>query len=224
MIVPSNRFVRLVTRDGATITGRLLNQDIFTVQLLDSKEQLRSLARADLREFTFIDKSPMPSYRDKLSSQEIDRPGELSRVSCRAEVRNETHAMGSRPACGAGSSVLAAAASLQAQVTFDRLVRAAQEPHNWLSYSGGYFSQRSQRARADYSGQREEPGACMDLSAELARADQHAIRSDAGRGRRHHVHRPAAERHHRARCGERAGRSGPTRTTRRRRRARAAAA
>ena len=32
--------------------------------------------------------------------------------------------------------------SLQAQVTFDRLVRAAQEPHNWLSYSGGYFSQR----------------------------------------------------------------------------------
>ena len=35
-------------------------------------------------------------------------------------------------------------ASLQAQeqVTFDRLVRASQEPHNWLSYSGGYFSQR----------------------------------------------------------------------------------
>ena len=33
-------------------------------------------------------------------------------------------------------------ASLNAQVTFDRLVRAAQEPHNWLSYSGGYFSQR----------------------------------------------------------------------------------
>ena len=43
LIVPSNRFVRLVTRDGATITGRLLNQDAFTVQLLDSKEQLRSL-------------------------------------------------------------------------------------------------------------------------------------------------------------------------------------
>ena len=69
--MPSNRFVRLVTRDGATITGRLLNQDIFTVQLLDSKEQLRSVARSDLRELTFIDKSPMPSYREKLSSQEM---------------------------------------------------------------------------------------------------------------------------------------------------------
>ena len=70
-IIPSNRFVRLVTRDGTAITGRLLNQDTFTVQILDSKEQLRSLDRSNLREFTFIDKSPMPSYRDKLSSQEL---------------------------------------------------------------------------------------------------------------------------------------------------------
>ena len=71
MILPSNRFLRLVTRDGQTITGRMLNQDAFTVQLLDSKEQLRSLMREDLKELTFIDKSPMPSYRGKLSPAEI---------------------------------------------------------------------------------------------------------------------------------------------------------
>jgi putative heme-binding domain-containing protein len=71
MIVPSSRFVRMVLRDGATVTGRLLNQDTFTVQLLDSKEQLRSLARADLKEFAFVDKSQMPSYRGKLSAQEV---------------------------------------------------------------------------------------------------------------------------------------------------------
>jgi putative heme-binding domain-containing protein len=70
-IVPSNRFVRLVTRDGATLTGRMLNQDAFTVQLLDSKEQLRTLQRSDLKEFAFIDKSPMPSYRGKLTPQEM---------------------------------------------------------------------------------------------------------------------------------------------------------
>jgi putative heme-binding domain-containing protein len=70
-VVPSNRYVRLVTRDGATITGRLLNQDMFTVQMIDSKEQLRSLARADLKEFAFVDKSPMPSFRGKLSDKEI---------------------------------------------------------------------------------------------------------------------------------------------------------
>jgi alcohol dehydrogenase (cytochrome c) len=33
-------------------------------------------------------------------------------------------------------------ASLQAQVTFDRILRADREPHNWLSYSGTPFNQR----------------------------------------------------------------------------------
>lgn len=31
---------------------------------------------------------------------------------------------------------------LQAQVTFDRLLTAVSEPHNRLTYSGGYFSER----------------------------------------------------------------------------------
>ena len=37
---------------------------------------------------------------------------------------------------------LLAAASLQAQVSFDRILRADLEPHNWLSYSGTVFNQR----------------------------------------------------------------------------------
>src|SRR5262245_46552878 len=35
-----NRFVRVVTKDGATITGRLLNQDAMSVQLMTPKEEL----------------------------------------------------------------------------------------------------------------------------------------------------------------------------------------
>src|SRR5690242_6650858 len=31
---------------------------------------------------------------------------------------------------------------MDAQVTFDRILRASNEPQNWLSYSGGYYSQR----------------------------------------------------------------------------------
>ena len=41
--------------------------------------------------------------------------------------------------------LLASAALVQAQgggVTFDRLQNAAAEPHNWLTYSGGYHSNR----------------------------------------------------------------------------------
>jgi putative heme-binding domain-containing protein len=68
---PQNRSVRVVTKDGTTVTGRLLNIDTFTIQLLDSSENLRSFSRADLRESTVLDKSSMPSYKDKLSPQEI---------------------------------------------------------------------------------------------------------------------------------------------------------
>jgi putative heme-binding domain-containing protein len=70
-VLPQNRTYRVTTKSGETITGRLLNIDSFTVQLLDSKERLLSFSRADLQASAFIDKSPMPSYRDKLSSQEL---------------------------------------------------------------------------------------------------------------------------------------------------------
>jgi putative heme-binding domain-containing protein len=70
-IAVENRFVRVTTRNGTTITGRLLNQDIFTVQLMDDKERLRSFLRSDLKEFAFLDKSIMPSYQGKLTPQEL---------------------------------------------------------------------------------------------------------------------------------------------------------
>ena len=70
-IRPEHRTVRAVTRDGATITGRLLNQDTFSLQLVDSNERLQSLDKSNLREITLLRSSSMPSYRDKLSTQEL---------------------------------------------------------------------------------------------------------------------------------------------------------
>lgn len=70
-VLPQNRSYRVVTRDGGTITGRLLNHDSFTVQLIDGNEQLRSFSKSSLREYAFVDVSPMPSYRDKLSAEEL---------------------------------------------------------------------------------------------------------------------------------------------------------
>ena len=66
-----NRMVRAVTRDGVTITGRLLNQDTFALQLIDSNERLLSLEKANLREYAVLKNSQMPSYRDRLSVQEM---------------------------------------------------------------------------------------------------------------------------------------------------------
>ena len=70
-ILPENRFYRIVTRDGVTTSGRLLNLDTFQVLMLDEKEQLRSFQKSELREHGFIKESKMPSYRERLSRQEL---------------------------------------------------------------------------------------------------------------------------------------------------------
>ena len=70
-MLPVNRSVRAVTKDGKVITGRRLNEDTYTVQLIDEHENLVALDKADLREYTVIKTSSMPSYKDTFSSKEI---------------------------------------------------------------------------------------------------------------------------------------------------------
>jgi cytochrome c oxidase cbb3-type subunit III len=66
-----NRSVRAVTRDGRTINGRRLNEDTYTVQLIDDQERLVSLTKTDLREYTVIGTPMMPSSKGTLSPQDI---------------------------------------------------------------------------------------------------------------------------------------------------------
>jgi len=60
-VLPQNRFARVVTKDGTTVTGRLMNQDTFTLQLIDAQDRLRSFALADLRQHSVVTTSSMPS-------------------------------------------------------------------------------------------------------------------------------------------------------------------
>jgi len=70
-MMPINRPVRAVTRDGRTIRGRRLNEDTHTVQLIDGQERLVSLTKSDLREYEVGTASPMPSFAKTLSADEI---------------------------------------------------------------------------------------------------------------------------------------------------------
>jgi putative heme-binding domain-containing protein len=70
-MMPINRPVRVVTKDGTVITGRRMNEDTYTLQVIDDRERLHSLIKTDLREYTISTTSPMPSYQDKLSSEEV---------------------------------------------------------------------------------------------------------------------------------------------------------
>ena len=65
------RGVRLVTKDGAIVTGRLLNQDAMSVQLITPKEELKTYLRSNIREYTIVDKGLMPSVQGKLTEQQV---------------------------------------------------------------------------------------------------------------------------------------------------------
>lgn len=68
---PQNRFIHAVTRSGAVITGRRLNEDTLTVQIVEASGRLVSLTKADLKEYS-IEKGPlMPSFKDKLTDPEL---------------------------------------------------------------------------------------------------------------------------------------------------------
>jgi putative heme-binding domain-containing protein len=69
VISVQNRYVRLTMKDGKTIWGKLLNVDTFAYQIFDSTEKLANISKTDVREATMT--SPMPSYRDKLTTQEL---------------------------------------------------------------------------------------------------------------------------------------------------------
>jgi putative heme-binding domain-containing protein len=70
-VLPEQRFVRLVTKDGTTVVGRLLNQDAFSIQLISKDDQLKSYMKANLRQHTILEKGMMPSFAGKLTPQQI---------------------------------------------------------------------------------------------------------------------------------------------------------
>lgn len=67
---PINRPVRAVRRDGSVVNGRRLNEDTFTVQLIDDRGRLVSLDKTTLREYSLGNETAMPSYAAVFSEQE----------------------------------------------------------------------------------------------------------------------------------------------------------
>lgn len=70
-MLPINRPVRIVTKDGRTIRGRRLNEDTFSVQLVDDGERLVSVLKRDIQEFEAGRTSVMPSVASTLSPGEV---------------------------------------------------------------------------------------------------------------------------------------------------------
>jgi putative heme-binding domain-containing protein len=84
-VQPGNRSYAVKLRNGPVVSGRLLNQDAFSVQLLTEDEALRSFQKVDLERSGFI-ASPMPSMRGKWDDQQVSDVVRYL-VSLRGETR-----------------------------------------------------------------------------------------------------------------------------------------
>jgi putative heme-binding domain-containing protein len=71
-VAAANRGVRVtLKKDGTVVTGRLLNRDMFTVELVDSQGNTKLFPKSELSDVTIVTKGLMPSYKGKLSSEEV---------------------------------------------------------------------------------------------------------------------------------------------------------
>jgi alcohol dehydrogenase (cytochrome c) len=106
------------TGDGREVRGVRRNEDTFSVQIVDASGQLHLFDKLQLNSVRVENVSLMPEYRTRLAANEID---DLVAYLSRRQERDISGTPDALPGGGA---------------TFDRLVNAGREPHNWLTYWG----------------------------------------------------------------------------------------
>ena len=66
------RTVRVVGRDGARFEGVLMNEDGYTLHMMDRQENIHSFLKPDLAQIERPSQSLMPAYRGVFNPQELD--------------------------------------------------------------------------------------------------------------------------------------------------------
>ncbi len=69
---PKNLLYEIVTVDGKTVKGKLLNQGPLSLQMLDSDGRLVAFPRSQIRAGHFVDPPQMPSFQGKFTSAQVD--------------------------------------------------------------------------------------------------------------------------------------------------------
>ncbi len=64
--------MRVAHEDGTRVEGLRMNEDTYSVRIMDRDENLWSFAKRDLRESERIEASTMPSYEGELTPGEVD--------------------------------------------------------------------------------------------------------------------------------------------------------
>lgn len=71
-VLPKDYRVSAVTKSGQKVSGRRLNEDSFSIQLIDTNENLVSLSKQDVSDFSIDKTSSMPAMGGMFSEQEME--------------------------------------------------------------------------------------------------------------------------------------------------------
>jgi putative heme-binding domain-containing protein len=79
-IAPGYETVTVVTKDGQKIRGTKKNEDVFSVQIMDTRERIQGYLRSDLQDVVYDTNSLMPAYGpERLNENDLnDLVGYLS--------------------------------------------------------------------------------------------------------------------------------------------------
>jgi alcohol dehydrogenase (cytochrome c) len=126
-IAPGFETVTIVTKDGQRIRGAKKAEDVFSIQIMDTRERLQGYLKANLQEVIHEPNSLMPTYgAAQLPDADLsDLLGYLTTLRGATAAAPGTAAAPSSPI-----------------VTPGDLVDGLKDPSRWLTYSGDYSGQR----------------------------------------------------------------------------------
>jgi len=126
-IAPAFETVTVVTKDGQRIRGAKKAEDVFSIQIMDTRERIAGYRKSDLQEVIYEKSSLMPAYpADRLSDSDL-----TDLASYLGSLRGDV-------------DVQAAAAPIAnaAPITTRDLLDGLKDQTRWLTYSGTYNGQR----------------------------------------------------------------------------------
>ncbi|HEV3060495.1 MAG TPA: PQQ-dependent dehydrogenase, methanol/ethanol family [Vicinamibacterales bacterium] len=132
-IAPGFETVTIVTKDGQRIRGVKKAEDVFSIQIMDTRERLQGYLKANLQDVIHEPSSLMPTYgAAQLSDGDLsDLLGYLS------TLRGASAALAATPATPG-----TAATPSSPIITPSDLVDGLKDSSRWLTYSGDYSGQR----------------------------------------------------------------------------------
>ena len=71
-VLPQHWMVKAKSKDGKVISGMRMNEDTFSVQLIDPAGNLASFAKAELSEYTVDRSSGMPSFEGTITGDDFE--------------------------------------------------------------------------------------------------------------------------------------------------------